>query len=363
MGALNQYIDLYREHYELIDANGAPALNALRPEAAKILAGMRLPRRGDENFANIDIEEMLSPDFGLNLQKVNMDVNPEMTFRCDVPVAPRSVLMNINDSFAASADAFDDLPDGVDVGSLREFARLNPEEVAEVYGKVADMANPIVALNTLFAQDGLYVHVRKGVRMERPLQLVNILASSKPLMAVRRLLIVIDDEAECRLLACDHSQSDNVELMALETIEISVGKRARFDYYNLEESNRSTRRLSALYMRQGEASTVNIDGITLFNGRTRNEYYCRFEGEEASLRLYGMGIEDKDRVLATYSYIDHAVPRCKSDELFKYTVDDQASGAFTGRIYVAPGSVKTEAYQANRNLVGEGGQDVVQASA
>lgn len=91
MGALNQYIDLYREHYELIDANGAPALNALRPEAAKILAGMRLPRRGDENFANIDIEEMLSPDFGLNLQKVNMDVNPEMTFRCDVPVAPRSV--------------------------------------------------------------------------------------------------------------------------------------------------------------------------------------------------------------------------------------------------------------------------------
>lgn len=136
-----------------------------------------------------------------------------------------------------------------------------------------------------------------------------------------------------------------------------------FDYYNLEESNRSTRRLSALYMRQGEASTVNIDGITLFNGRTRNEYYCRFEGEEASLRLYGMGIEDKDRVLATYSYIDHAVPRCKSDELFKYTVDDQASGAFTGRIYVAPGSVKTEAYQANRNLVGEGGQDVVQASA
>lgn len=355
MGALDQYIELFRGNRELIDSNSAPALNALRPEAEKMLSGIRLPRRGDENFANIDMEEMLAPDFGLNLRKVRLDINPEMTFRCDVPVSPRCVMMNINDTFTASQSAYDDLPDGVDVGSLCEFARLNPEEVSAWYGKTADMANPIVALNTLLAQDGLYVHVRKGVKLQRPLQLVNILAGASPLMAVRRVLIVIDDEAECRLLTCDHSQNDNVELLGLETVEIYVGKRARFDYYHLEESTRSTRRLSALYMRQGEASTVNIDGITLFNGQTRNEYYCRFEGEEASLRLYGMGIEDKDRVLATYSYIEHAVPRCKSDELFKYTVDEQASGAFTGRIYVAPGAVKTEAYQANRNLVGEGG--------
>ncbi|MDE6028495.1 MAG: SufD family Fe-S cluster assembly protein, partial [Muribaculaceae bacterium] len=46
------------------------------------------------------------------------------------------------------------------------------------------------------------------------------------------------------------------------------------------------------------------------------------------------------------------VPRCKSDELFKFSVDDYSRGAFTGRIYVAEGAVKTEAYQSNRNLVG-----------
>ncbi len=110
-----------------------------------------------------------------------------------------------------------------------------------------------------------------------------------------------------------------------------------------------------MYVSQKASSQVNIDGITLFNGTTRNEYYCRFEGEDARLRLYGMGIEDRQRVLSTYTKIDHAVPRCMSDELFKFTVDDQAIGAFTGRIHVATGAVKTEAYQANRNLVGEGG--------
>ena len=65
-----------------------------------------------------------------------------------------------------------------------------------------------------------------------------------------------------------------------------------------------------------------------------------------------MGIEDKDRSLSTYTRIEHAVKGCKSDELFKYSVDDNARGSFTGRIYVAEGAEKTEAYQSNRNLVG-----------
>lgn len=350
--ALRQYIDLYEEHRALIDANGTGPLNALRPRAAEMLAAMRLPRRGDENFENIDLAALLAPDYGINLQKVPIDVNTDMTFSCEVPVSSQSVMMNVNDTFASAVEAYDNLPDGVDVGSLREFAALDPETVTARYGTLADMANPVVALDTLFAQDGLYLHVRKGVRLERPLQLVNILSASMPLMAVRRVLVVIDDDAEARLLVCDHSQRDDVALMALETIEIFVGRNARFDYYNIEESTESTVRLSALYVSQQAGSQVNIDGMTLFNGTTRNEYYCRFDGEEAGLRLYGMGIGDRARVMSTYTRIDHTAPRCKSDELFKFSVDDTSTAAFTGRIYVAPGAVKTEAYQANRNLVG-----------
>ena len=353
MNALKQYIDLYRKHRDLIDANGAPVLNALRKEACGRLEKMRLPSKGDENFENIDLNALLSTDYGLNLLKADIDFDPEKTFHCDVPVSSsQSVMMNVNDTFAAATEAYDSLPDGVDVGSLNEFARLSPDDVSEYYGRIADPANPIVALNTLFAEDGLYLRVRRGVRLERPLQLVNILTGPMPIMAVRRLLIIIEDDAECKLLACGRAQPEDQDMLALETVEIHVGERARLDYYQIEESTERTTRLSALYMSQGASSDVNIDGMTLFNGTTRNEYYCRFEGENAGLRLYGMGIEDKERVLSTFTRIDHAMPRCKSDELFKFTVDDKASGAFTGRIYVAPGSVSTEAYQANRNLVG-----------
>lgn len=65
-----------------------------------------------------------------------------------------------------------------------------------------------------------------------------------------------------------------------------------------------------------------------------------------------MAIEDGDRQLETYSHISHDVPRCKTDELFKYVVDDNARGSFVGRIKVSEGASGTEAYQANRNLLG-----------
>ena len=80
-----------------------------------------------------------------------------------------------------------------------------------------------------------------------------------------------------------------------------------------------------------------IDGLTLYNGSTRNEYHCAFEGEHCSLRLYGMGIEDRDRHLDTYSRVEHKKGHCKTDELFKYVLDDNAVGAFTGLIKVEQG--------------------------
>lgn len=352
MSALKQYIDLFRDHRDIIDSHSASAINALRRRAFDALDGVELPKPGADNYENTDLETMLSPDYGLNIARLNIDVNPAATFHCDVPRISSHPFIVINDSYVENPRSYEGLPEGVEVGSLKEFALKDPATFAHFYGKEADMANPMVALNTLLAQDGFYLRVKKGVRIEKPLQLVNILQNGMPLMAVRRLLVIIEDNASAKLLVCDHTQNPDLEFLSLETVEIFVGENAEFDFYNLEESTVKTQRISTLYLAQKRDSRVVIDGITLYNGTTRNEYYCRFEGENASLRLLGMGIEDECRKVSTYSRIDHAVPRCHSDELFKFSIDEEARGAFTGRIYVAEGAVKTEAYQSNRNLVG-----------
>lgn len=352
MNALTQYIDLYRQHADLIDLNSAEIINGRRQEALKILESATLPPKGSENYETTDLNAMLEPDYGLNIARVPIDVNPGVSFHCGVPSLSTSLFLMVNDIYADTNRSHDGLPEGVYAGSLKKFATEHPHEAVEHYGKIADIHNPIVALDTLLCQDGIAIHVKRGVKVEKPLQIVNILQNGTPLMAVRRVLVIVEDDAEVKILSCDHTQNPGVEFAALNTIEIYAGRNAKVDFYDLEESSEKTNRLSALYLRQEENSNVLIDGITLYNGSTRNEYHTRFEGSHSTLKLLGMGIEDRHRHLDTYSRIVHGVADCQTDELFKYVVDDEASGAFAGLILVNPGADKTEAYQSNRNIVG-----------
>ena len=350
MSALQQYLDLYDAHRDMMDSHSAGPINALRERAADVLEMADLPRPDSDNYENCNLEAMLAPDYGININDVNIDVNPANSFRCDVPVTNKSPFLTINDTVAVP-DPMPEMPEGVYFGSLKDFAAENPGMVEKYYGTLADINNPVVALDTLLLRDGMLLYVPEGTSVEKPLQLVNILSAGAPLMAIRRLLVIIGDGASARLLVCDHTQRDDMDFLALQTVEIFVGRDASFDLYDLEESTERTSRISALYLSQQAGSHVVIDGMTLFNGVTRNEYFCRFEGEHADLRLYGMGICDRQRKLSTYSRIEHAVPHCHSDELFKISADQEARGAFTGRIHVAEGAVGTEAYQASRNLL------------
>lgn len=352
MGALDQYLALWQEHGELIDSKAPKALNRLRASAASSLIEQGLPTLRDEDYRHTDLERILSPDYGVNVGRVRIEVNPSQTFRCDVPMLSTSLFLIVNDAFAETVGCREKLPEGVDVMSLAAYARMNPDFIVGHYGRLADMSNPIVALNTLLCQDGIVVRVRKGVKVEPTIQIVNIFNNTAALLAARRVLIIMEEDSEAKVLVCDHTQTPDVDFCSVQVVEVFAGAGSRLDYYDLEESTRRTSRLSSLWLRQEAGSDVLLDAMTLYNGTTRNEFLTRFAGRHARLRMLGMGIEDDTRRLDTYSKISHDVPDCNTDELFKYTVDDEAMGAFAGLIYVAEGASKTEAYQSNRNLVG-----------
>lgn len=352
MGAIDQYLALWHEHKGLIDSKAPEVLNLLRPAAARVLEDHGLPSVKDELYRYTDLEKLLSPDFGVNIGRVRIDVNPSETFRCDVPQLSTSLFLIINDSFAETRGCREMLPAGVEVMSLAAYSRQNPEFVAKYYGTLSDLDNPIVALDTLLCQDGVVVRVRKGVKVESTIQIVNILRNDAPLLAARRVLIVMEEDSEAKILFCDHTQTDDVDFCTMQVVEIYAAARSRLDCYDLEESTPRTTRLSSLWLLQEEGSEVLLDAMTLYNGTTRNEFFSRFTGRHASLKMLGMGIEDDSRRLDTYSRISHDVPDCNTDELFKYVVDGESMGAFAGLIYVAEGASGTEAYQSNRNIVG-----------
>ena len=225
------------------------------------------------------------------------------------------------------------MPEGVIFGSLKEVARQHPELVKKYYGKLADTSKDgVTAFNTTFAQDGVIFYVPKNVVVEKPIQLVNILRADVNFMVNRRVLIILEDGAQARLLICDHAM-DNVNFLATQVIEVFAGENTVFDLYELEAN-----------------SNVLLNGMTLHNGTTRNTTEVLLAGEGAEINLCGMAIADKNQHIDNNTSIDHAVPNCTSNELFKYVLDDQSIGAFAGLVLVRPDAQHTNSQQTNRNL-------------
>jgi Fe-S cluster assembly protein SufD len=133
-------------------------------------------------------------------------------------------------------------------------------------------------------------------------------------------------------------------------IEVFVGKNAMFDLYELEETHTGNVRISNMYIRQEAGSNVLLNGMTLHNGISRNNVEVALVGENAEINLCGMAIADKNQQVDNHTFIDHLVPNCKSNELFKYILDEQAVGVFTGKVLVRPGAQHTNSRQTNRNL-------------
>ena len=350
MKAEQQYIDLFAQCEDLVCRESSGVMNVPRAAALADFERLGFPSSRAEDYRYTDVSRSFAPDYGMNLKRVKIPVNPQDVFHCDVPNLSTSLYFVVNDSFYHQALPKAHLPEGVYAGSLKDFSNERPEVVSRYYGKLATSSkNGIVALNTMFAQDGFVVYVPQGVAVERPIQLVNIFRSDVDLMANRRVLVIMEPRSEAKLLVCDHS-IDTVRFLANQVIEVFVGEGASFDYYDLEESSDTTTRFSSLFVKQEAESNVVINGITLTNGLTRNDYQVELLGERAETTLCGMSILDKEQHVDTYTHITHAVPRCKSNELFKNVLNDQAVGAFSGRILVKEGADKTEAYQSNRNL-------------
>ena len=355
--SLRQYIELYRSQREILDAASPEAVRRLRPRALSALEALgRLPRKGDEGYVRTSLEDMFAPDFGVNLQRICFEADLAETFRCDVPKVSTLLGVILNDIYRPTATLQAQLPEGVTLCTFAEAAVRCPEVLRDYLGSVADMAgDAATALNTLLLQDGLLLHVSEGVKLDRPIQLVSLFNAPLPMLAIRRLLVVMEPDSEARLLLCDHSRDTGHNYLGSQVIEAVVGRNAGLDIYEIEEANPLTSRVSRLYARQLDGSRLTVNGTTLSGGVTRNDYVIDVDGDRCDTRLAGMvtgiGAQSSDNA----TVVRHHGSHCHSEQLFKYVLSDEAAGAFEGLIVVDEGAVKTEAFQTNRNLLASSG--------
>jgi len=375
MKSEQQYIELFQQCRQLLSSQSDVVLDALRDEAFRIFKRIGLPDKKAERYKYTDVQEAFSPNYGLNLNRLQFRINPYDVFKCNVPNMSTLLYFIVNDAFHSKEYPNAKPSGGIIISSLNEAAHLYPDLVSKYYGQIVRKAetpsinseggqiidgefvpllknnepDAITALNTMLVQDGLFIYVPKNTVSDKAIQVVNVLTSTVDLLVNRRVLVVLEEGAKAKLLFCDESMSD-VNMLATQVMEVYAGPSSELELYELEETNMKNKRFSNLYVQQHDKSKVTLNSISLHNGLTRNMTYVSLEGEESVINLYGGVIADKEQHVDNHTLVDHKVPKCVSNELFKYVLDDNSVGAFAGRILVRNDAQKTESQETNANL-------------
>jgi Fe-S cluster assembly protein SufD len=262
-------------------------------------------------------------------------------------------LVFVNGSFAPGLSKWNSMPDGVTVNSLREEIAHRPSAIEKHLGRYLDIErDSFCALNTAFAEDGAYVHVRRGVVVEQPIHLLFISTSgTTPAMLHPRNLIVVEDEGHASIIEDYVSAGDAMPSFSNAVTELVAGGNATVAHTMIEREHDQTYNFSTLRVEQARNANVASHSLLLGGALVRNNVHPVLAGEGAECLINGLFIGNARQHLDNYMLVEHSSPHCASRQFYNGILDGHAHGVFHGRIVVHKDAQKTDAKQTNRNLL------------
>jgi Fe-S cluster assembly protein SufD len=346
-----RYYNLYKENIGKITENSSPYINSFREDAIAKFNELGIPTKKNESYRYTNLDTFFNHDFRSYFMPDESDFARAEEFRCDVTELDAHGIVLLNGFYPTIKEKLRHLPGGIWIGSLNEAAKKFSDKIEKHYGKyVNGNSDGLVYLNTAMASDGVFIYVPEGVVLKKPIQIVNLVQSDEDVFNQHRNLIIVEKNADVTLIICDHTLSPNKFLTNAVT-EIYVGENSHFDIIRVQNEHNNAAKITHTFIYQDRNSNASSNNITLHGGLVRNSTHHFLAGEGAECHSYGLYLADKFQHIDNFVNVDHSVPNCTSNQLFKGVLDDMATGAFNGRIYVHKDAQGTVAYQKNNSIL------------
>ncbi|MCP4659712.1 MAG: Fe-S cluster assembly protein SufD [bacterium] len=319
----------------------------------------KLRRAGRERFAETGFPSIRQEEW----RNTNVAPISRSTFRRPDPavLAPERLqpfqvrdcaeLVFVNGRFASELSQRDGLPEGVWAGSLAEALAERPELVEPHLGRYVDLENPFVALNTAYVADGAFIHVPRGVVVEKTIHLLFIASTAgEALVAYPRNLLVAGESAQLQVIESFGGYSGE-KYFTCPVTEIVGGAGSVIDHYKLEQESRDAFHVATQKVHLERDADFFSHSIAHGAALVRNDIQAMLDGEGVHCTLNGLYLARGTQHIDNQMRVDHAKPNCTSFELYKGILEDRARAVFNGRIRVHEDAQKTDAKQSNRNLL------------
>ncbi|MFN5629046.1 MAG: Fe-S cluster assembly protein SufD [Bacteroidota bacterium] len=226
-----------------------------------------------------------------------------------------------------------------------------PKQIETHFGKIANAdSDPLVALNTSNFAEGLFLKIKKNSIVQGSITLLNISISSQPISYNSRQLILIEENAELTINELFVSD-EATQSFANNVTEVFVAQNAKVNFIRLQDENTNSNLFCNLWVTTKKDSVFSDHLFTLSGSVVRNNTTVILSDSNTEAHLNGLYLLQKNQLVDNHTLVDHQMPNCYSNELYKGVMDDKSTAVFNGKIFVRKDAQKTNAYQSNRNIL------------
>lgn len=255
-------------------------------------------------------------------------------------------LVFINGCFSVSDSNFSALP-GV---RINPFSKSDEAFIPELDKYIDYVNSPFLALNNAFPQDGVTIRVSANTTVEETINIVNIYTGNESLSQPRSVIQL--EKSSSLKISEYHFHENGGATFANTSMQVKVAENSNLGIDCIEKGNSESYHLQEMEAVVGRDSEFTHNVFTLSGSWTRNNGNIRIKGENSTIHLNGFYIPNGTEHIDNHTVVDHEVPHCDSNELYRGVILDRASAVFNGKVYVRPDAQKTNAYQSNGNILG-----------
>jgi Fe-S cluster assembly protein SufD len=329
---------------------GTGAIAESRRQAFEVYERAGLPHRRIEDWKYTDLRALMrevlplaaAPD-AVALSRAEAALNLR-----SIEGARRLVL--VDGVFAPKLSDTGRAEKGLTIRSLREVLE-GGDSALRARLLATDNSNPMIALNSAMATDGLVIEVADATVLTQPLHIVHIASGGTPAAMFTRSLLRLGRDAGATLVESYIAADGAKAYQAYDSLIASLGDNVRLDHVRLVEDGREAFNISSAVVTLGAHAHLNAFGMTTGASVSRYQITVAFAGEGSRVETNGVNLINGRQHADTTLFADHAVPNCTSREVFRAVVDDRAHSVFQGRIVVRPDAQKTDAKMMTRALL------------
>jgi len=235
-----------------------------------------------------------------------------------------------------------------DIIEIKSFEECTTEELTSYFSQNLDtITNFFSALNTAYFSEGIMI-VAKGV-CDKPVHVIHYSEGNNVISQPRNLFIT---EKNAELSIIKSSINQNTENFFYNSVnEFFIGENSHMNYYVIQNYEEGMNVISTNVATQEKNSNFSAYNYTLKGDWIRNNTNIFVKGENCESNLYGAYQPKGKQHIDNHTIMDHIMPNCESNEHYKGTVDDKATGVFNGKVFVRKDAQKINAFQSNNNIL------------